>query len=213
MKSKTESERNHFVVEVEPDRPALLVGAKEVVKPRELKPVGPILPDVETRKTITPAVEAKKRHIQWGMYWAGMGTMLLLVGLAGGIWWKYGQEWSLPQGVSLPPSPTPVAQAPLLPKIEPVIVDRSFIAVDVFNASGVRGKASEIAAEIQKLGYKRGTVGNALLQKGSTLAMSQDVATMSALVLTDLEPIVTGVTLVETPLPGTNSMRLLLGTE
>jgi hypothetical protein len=198
----TEKIKNPFVVEIqetsdkkspEGDRQEtsdkLKVAAKEVVANK-------------------PTTKQKR---QWGMYFAGMGTMLLIVaGIGGGWWWMQGRQ-SVPAPVVAQPTSTPIALATPLPTPLPPSINRASITVDVLNASGVKGEAGKIATQIEALGYKQGTTGNAVTQTGTTLELSSDLASMSAMIASDMKSIVAEASVSATPLKGTGLIQLTIG--
>lgn len=229
MQQKTEKTQNPFVVEIESDgnnnQPKVVssqhktrdtedkakVVAKEVVKPSEKVDVILTEPSPKNIETIV-GISQKKSSKQWGMFFVGVVTTLVVVLISGGLWWGYRNRAGM---TSVTPSPTPEMIAAATPDPTPIVVeiDRSVILVNVLNASGVTGKAGTVARELTELGYKKTTAGNAAAQVGSTISFSEDIASLSATVLADIQQIVPTITVSEKSVPGTSEIRLVLGSE
>ena len=152
---------------------------------------------------------------QWGMFFAGMGTMLLITGAAaGGWWWMNGQKNPLKQAVEPSPTPTTLPTVAVsTPTPTPTVAawSRGSISVDVLNGSGITGEATKIASQIQKLGYKKGETGNAANQTGSTISFGPDVATLSAVIKEDLSSIIPGLAISNEVLKGTGKVVVRIG--
>ena len=188
-------------VKIVPEKPSIEQNLEG--KPEETRVVLP-------KKQIEKEVDADRTKIQWGMFFAGVFVTLVVVGISGGLWWAQNNRVGL-KSVVVAPSPSPTAIAQATPTPPAAGWARESIKVDVLNASGVTGKASEIATQIQKLGYKKGETGNANTQTGSTVSFSQDTASLSAVIKEDLGSIISSLAISNDVVKGTGTIRVVIG--
>jgi hypothetical protein len=188
---------NPFVVEVETEAPVV----PEVKKVKEV--VKPVVESVRIQ-------EARPAGAGWGMFFAGMATMLLLVILGGGLWWKFGTgTYGLTQAT---PEPEVVEVIPTpMPTPEPVVLTPADFEVVVLNGSGETGLAGTTAAQLEALGYEVTRTGNAAEQAETTISLGGRAATLSAEILKDLEPVLGQVEVAEEPLADELGIEIILG--
>ena len=89
-------------------------------------------------------------------------------------------------------------------------IDRSLIDVEILNGSGVSGVAKEASEKIEAMGYKIEKTGNATIQDGNTLFISEDLKDFSEDMILDFKDY-TILEIEETYLEGTSSAKLILG--
>lgn len=197
---------------------------KKVTQER-MVPVVEVVPDAPVPAPITPAEpkkvtstaqvripDAQPPQAQWGMFFAGMATMLLLIIIAGGLWWKLG----MPAGPLMQATPEPkiVEATPTpMPTSEPIALKTSDFELTVLNGSGETGLAGTTATKLKALGYEVGQTGNASLQKGTTIAFGEQAATLSAEIIKDLQPVLGEVTVETETLDEPRAIQVILGQE
>ncbi|MBI5613995.1 LytR C-terminal domain-containing protein [Candidatus Gottesmanbacteria bacterium] len=105
------------------------------------------------------------------------------------------------------PAPAPVVAATPTPVFSP-----SRISVSVLNASGIAGKAGEVAKTLSARGYIIVSTGNAKKQKGATLLVSSAVKKdVSSLLLSDLSTTIEGLKLSDGSPEGSGDAEIIIG--
>jgi hypothetical protein len=195
-----------------------IVEESKVEKKPELKPEpNPVVPETKPVKEVVRPTEESVRIPEarstgpgWGMFFAGMATMLLLVILSGGLWWKFGMgtdglTQATPEPEVVEATPTP------MPTPEPVVLTPADFEVVVLNGSGETGLAGTTATQLEALGYEVTRTGNATEQAETTISLGERAATLSAEILKDLEPVLGQVEVVEEPLTDELGIEIILG--
>lgn len=106
----------------------------------------------------------------------------------------------------------PTAVAPVVSTIPTPTFSPSNISITVLNASGIAGKAGEVAKTLTTRGYTIVSTGNAKKQKGATLFVSSSInKEVSSLLLSDLSTTIEGLKLSEGSPEGSGDAEIIIG--
>ncbi len=156
--------------------PVSSIAKKQDIEVQTVPTSDSTLEDMLAKDAIEPELTKKNTWV----YWFGLVFTGVILLLSVGIYLVYLQSSKLPVATTTPStSPTPIPT---------ITVDPKTITIEVFNASGVAGKAAKTADELKSKGYTIVSTGNAKKIPSTTVSFSNSIsARAKELILSDLQ--------------------------